>query len=182
MKSFLTRGGRTIVVSVAEVATVEVDLDVATGGASGGVVDVEAAFVEAVRRNITDGLALTTRARVRAAQRVLSCREEWSDRAISEVCGLSPGTIGRLRSEQRRATGESPLTKRIGRDGRKRPVNAGMARMNIINAARNEYGDDCGSTRSLSSKPCRHREALPAVQAPCCGRSTVGVEQLHTCV
>jgi AraC-like DNA-binding protein len=63
------------------------------------------AFVEAVRRNIDHGLPLTIADRSKAGEHLLQRHPDWSDRRIAEVCGLSPHTIARLRSEA--AGGES---------------------------------------------------------------------------
>lgn len=76
-------------------------------------------FVLAVRLNAQHGLPLTRIDRVRAAERIIGMRVEWSDRMIASVTGLSHKTIGAIR---RRSTGEIlQSNSRIGRDGRVRP-------------------------------------------------------------
>jgi hypothetical protein len=78
------------------------------------------AFVLAVRLNATHGLPLSLADRRAAAVRIMRERPEWSDRAIAEVVGLSPKTVSAVRA---RSTEEIPqLTRRVGRDGRVRPV------------------------------------------------------------
>lgn len=59
------------------------------------------AYIESVRRNVANGLALTLRERKDAATRILHIEPEWSDRRIASLCGLSHETVGKLR---RRAT------------------------------------------------------------------------------
>jgi ParB-like chromosome segregation protein Spo0J len=87
--------------------------------------DDAAAYVEAVRANVSHGHPLTLGERRHAAWRVLMLHPEWSDRAVAEVCGLSPKTAGVIR---RRSSGEIPqLERRVGRDGRTRPAHARRA-------------------------------------------------------
>ncbi len=84
--------------------------------------NVDEAFAEAVRRNVTHGLPLTLKDRTAAANRMLRSCPEWSDRRIGEACGLSPKTVARLRKE---ASSEGEIVtseSRVGRDGRSRPV------------------------------------------------------------
>lgn len=92
------------------------------------------AYVEAVRRNIAHGRPLTVRERERAAVRMLAAHPEWSDRRISEVCGLSPKTVARHRPD---ATVENPqLRTRVGRDGKRRPTDPALARLHIAAVVR----------------------------------------------
>ncbi|PSM44812.1 hypothetical protein C6Y14_01410 [Streptomyces dioscori] len=88
--------------------------------------DDEEAFVLAVQANISHGLPLPRSDRNAAAERIVSSHPEWSDRAIASVTGLSHKTVGAIR---RRASGEIPQSHtRLGRDGRKRPVDAAEGR------------------------------------------------------
>jgi hypothetical protein len=81
------------------------------------------AFIESVRRNVTHGLPLTVGDRRRAALRVLARNPEWSDRRIASLCGLSGKTIARLRRQGLdRGDVVVPMERRIGRDGKFRPV------------------------------------------------------------
>lgn len=85
------------------------------------------AFVLAVRLNATHGLPLTLADRKAAAVRIVCERPRWSDRAIAEVVGLSPKTVGAVRA---RASEEIPqLPERVGRDGRVRAVRGPGARV-----------------------------------------------------
>jgi hypothetical protein len=77
------------------------------------------AFVEAVRANTTHGKPLVLAEREAAAVKILDSHPDWSDRAIADVCGLSPKTIAGVR---RRSTDGVQCDARVGRDGRVRPV------------------------------------------------------------
>jgi hypothetical protein len=80
------------------------------------------AFVLAVRANSSFGKPLTLAERERSARRILLSHPQWSDRLIAEACGLSGKTVANLRP---RATEEMAQLnmRRIGRDGKSRPVN-----------------------------------------------------------
>jgi ParB-like chromosome segregation protein Spo0J len=108
---------------------------------------VEAAYLEALRRNLHQGLPLSLRERKQACRHVLLANPQWSDRRVAEACGLSPGTVGRLgaglgRSIQQdqlngqdRSTAQNgQLNGRKGRDGRFRPVDRMRSRERIIAA------------------------------------------------
>ncbi|GHF02052.1 hypothetical protein GCM10014715_67700 [Streptomyces spiralis] len=84
------------------------------------------ALVIAMKANGSHGLPLSKADRVAGAQRVLGSHPDWSDRAIAGITGLSAKTIASLRERSAIAT---PLGgKRIGQDGRRRPVDAGEGR------------------------------------------------------
>jgi ParB-like chromosome segregation protein Spo0J len=80
------------------------------------------AFLVAVASNIKHGLPLTLADRRAAAERIVGQRPEASDRSIAELSGLAAKTVAAIR----RNSGD-PLphaTRRLGRDGRIRPLNA----------------------------------------------------------
>ncbi|MEU0290510.1 ParB N-terminal domain-containing protein [Streptomyces sp. NPDC006147] len=84
------------------------------------------ALVIAMKANGAHGLPLSKADRLAGAQRVLGSHPDWSDRAIAGVTGLSAKTIAALRG---RSAIAAPLGgKRIGQDGRRRPVDAGEGR------------------------------------------------------
>ncbi|MER5451351.1 ParB N-terminal domain-containing protein [Streptomyces sp. NPDC002766] len=84
------------------------------------------ALVIAMKANGLHGLPLSRADRVAGAQRLLGSHPDWSDRAIAGIAGLSAKTIASLRERSAIAT---PLGgKRIGQDGRRRPVDAGEGR------------------------------------------------------
>jgi ParB-like chromosome segregation protein Spo0J len=91
------------------------------------------AYVEFVRCNVGHGLALTLDERRAAVRRILTTHPELSDRSVASVCGLSPKTVARLRRGTD-GTSKSPAAranKRVGRDGRQRPVDSSAARARI---------------------------------------------------
>jgi len=95
----------------------------------------EAAFLEALRLNSRQGLALTLKEREHAAQRVLEAHPDWSDRRIGGLCGLSPTTVGRLRLlVARPAVHPGQMDGRIGRDERIRPLDSGALRRRVTQA------------------------------------------------
>jgi transposase-like protein len=89
---------------------------------------IDDCFVLAVRANTMHGKPLTLAERQRSAERILGTHPYWSDRAIAETCGLSGKTVAQIRE---RATEEFPQLssgRRIGRDGRARPIDPGENR------------------------------------------------------
>jgi hypothetical protein len=88
------------------------------------------AFIEGVRANVSHGRPLTLRDRRRAAHRVISTHPDWSDRAISRACGLSPKTVAR----ERRAVAPAGTVAdgRIGLDGRVRPIDPEARRAEVV--------------------------------------------------
>jgi hypothetical protein len=88
--------------------------------------DADAAFVEAVRANVTHGLPLTLADRKAAARRIAQRFPQWSDRAVAAASGLSPATVCSLRERVTEDSGQ--LHTRVGRDGRRRPVDASPGR------------------------------------------------------
>jgi ParB-like chromosome segregation protein Spo0J len=91
--------------------------------------------LEFVRRNVSHGLPLTLAERRAAARRFVSSCPELSDRGIASVCGLSPRTVRRLREEAgaaaERTNGTRRGQRRIGRDGRVRPIDPKATRVRI---------------------------------------------------
>jgi ParB-like chromosome segregation protein Spo0J len=77
--------------------------------------------LEAIRVNTRHGLPLTLAERRVCGTAVLRDHPEWSDRRIAEICGLSPKTVAVLRETA--LVGEDlRQDRRVGRDGRARPV------------------------------------------------------------
>ncbi|GAB3259006.1 ParB/RepB/Spo0J family partition protein [Kineosporia babensis] len=84
------------------------------------------ALVLAVKANTHHGLPLSKTDRIRGAQRVLGAHPDWSDRVIAGITGLSARTVASLRV--RSGDGSDQPAKRLGRDGRRRPVAGGEGR------------------------------------------------------
>jgi len=76
------------------------------------------AFVLAVRTNTTHGLPLTATDRQAAATRIIASHPELSDRAVAGIVGLSARTVSNLRKR----AGDTLPQRRLGRDGRLRPL------------------------------------------------------------
>jgi ParB-like chromosome segregation protein Spo0J len=79
----------------------------------------EDAFVVAVIANTAHGLPLTRSDRKAATTRIINSFPTFSDRSIASVTGLSAQTVASIR---RQTAAGSAATKRIGRDGRVRPL------------------------------------------------------------
>lgn len=92
-------------------------------------VDESQVFVLAVKCNITHGMPLSLTDRRAAACRILVSYPHWSDRKIARVTGLSPGTVGAVRT---RSTDQSEQPNmRVGQDGRHRPVDWSASRERV---------------------------------------------------
>lgn len=98
--------------------------------------DLDDAFVEFVRRNVSQGLALTLDERRRAAARVLASHPTWSDRRIAQLCALSPKTVAGLRRSAGGGGAKPVDGLREGRDRRLRPVERGSARTRALEVLR----------------------------------------------
>lgn len=80
----------------------------------------EEAFILAVKSNTLHGLPLSRADRISGAKRILAWHRDWSDRAVAAATGLSAKTIAGLR--HRSADEVADGSKRLGRDGKRRPV------------------------------------------------------------
>jgi ParB-like chromosome segregation protein Spo0J len=121
------------------------------------------AWCEAIHRNTQHGLPLRLDDRRRAAQELLTKCPAWSDRHIAEICGLAPGTVGRLRLTS--GTGLPHGPQRVGRDGRLRPVRSESNHQRILDAIRahpqsslraiaHEVGTSAETVRRVRRKLC----------------------------
>lgn len=85
------------------------------------------ALVLAIKSNTLHGLPLSRADRIASAKRVLVAHPDWSDRAVAGVAGLSAKSIASLRNS---TTGDAQFSgKRLGRDGKRRPVTTGEGRL-----------------------------------------------------
>lgn len=139
--------------------------------------DPEEAFLEAIRRNTRHGLPLTLREREDAAAQLLSLHQDWSNRRVAELCALAHGTVSKIR-EQFCPTGEAEQlnNKRIGRDGRVRPVDSTETRKRIAEALAStpqatareiaaQVGASPTTVASVRSK-LRHASGIDETQRP----------------
>ncbi len=83
------------------------------------------ALVLAIKSNTLHGLPLSRPDRISGTKQILLAHPDWSDRAIAEVAGLSGSTVAALRS---RSTEVQQFSKRLGRDGKRRPIANGDGR------------------------------------------------------
>ncbi|MEU3173079.1 ParB/RepB/Spo0J family partition protein [Streptomyces sp. NPDC007000] len=83
-------------------------------------------FLLSVSANIKHGLPLSQDDRVAAARRVFTTHPEWSDRMVASLTGLSPRRVAAMRSQISEGTPQP--ARRIGRDGRSRPVDITQGR------------------------------------------------------
>jgi len=87
----------------------------------------EDAFVLAVRLNARHGLPLPRADRTAAVERILTTHPHLSDTVLAGICGVSDKTVASIRRTVSDG-GESEVEHRIGRDGRRRPVDATAGR------------------------------------------------------
>jgi ParB-like chromosome segregation protein Spo0J len=76
----------------------------------------------AVALNVSHGRPLSTEDRVSAAERIFTTHPQWSDRAVAAVAGLSARKVSEIRQNMVGALLHSD--RRIGLDGRSRPVDS----------------------------------------------------------
>ncbi|WP_328536604.1 ParB/RepB/Spo0J family partition protein [Streptomyces sp. NBC_00344] len=94
------------------------------------------ALILAVATNVAHGRPLSTADRTAAAKRIFDSRPQWSDRAVAAVAGLSAKTVSQLR----KGTEAAQSGRRIGRDGRARPVDSSHGRELAGELIRNNPG------------------------------------------
>lgn len=84
------------------------------------------AFAAGVEANVTHGLPLSLSDRRNAVAQILADKPELSDRACAHITGLSKSTVAKIRAS---SGGEGRhADKRIGNDGRIRPLNGNEGR------------------------------------------------------
>lgn len=89
--------------------------------------NADEAFMRAVRENVRHGYPLSRADRSAAAARIMKAHPSMSDRAIAELSGLAAKTVARIR--QRSTAAVPQLNRRIGRDGRVRPISSAEGRL-----------------------------------------------------
>jgi hypothetical protein len=120
----------------------------------------EEAFIRAVEQNVAHGLPLTLADRKAAAARILGWRPALSDRSVASMTGLSPKTVGAIRT---RLPEEIPrLDGRQGRDGRLRPLDSSERRLRAAEMIRQNPG---ASLREIAASAGVSPETARRVQA-----------------
>jgi hypothetical protein len=97
------------------------------------------AFVIAVHANVSHGKPLTLGERRAAAKVILADFPECSDRWLASVCGLSPSTVRGVRAANAQSSRDNGST-RVGRDGRRRPVDRGGLPVRVAEAVASNPG------------------------------------------
>lgn len=115
------------------------------------------AFVEFVRRNVSQGLSLSLLERRDAALHILTTNPEWSDRRIGEACALSAGVVGRIRAD----SPSFETDRRLGRDGRLRPRDSLAVRGQIVDALQ---ADPDASLRAIARRTHTSPETVRRVK------------------
>lgn len=138
------------------------------------------AIILALRANVSHGLPLSLADRKAAAQQLLECHGEWSDRSISVSAGLSAKVIAKLRCASEDG---QQLHGRIGRDGRRRPLNAAAKRVWAAEVLSSQPGVSLRQVgRAVGLSPGTVRDVLARVQRgedPVPGRTAAGDSQSY---
>jgi hypothetical protein len=96
--------------------------------------------------NVAQGRPLSLADRRAAAELIFSCRPHWSDRAVAAVAGLSAKKVSEIRAG---APGMYQCERRVGRDGRARPLNSAQGRELAGRLIRDDPG---ASLRTIARK------------------------------
>ena len=133
------------------------------------------AFLLGVRANTTHGKPLSLAERIWAASRILSTKPELSDRVIASICGLSPHTV----ATRRTAVATNDQARRVGADGRTRPLTSRVARdqaAELMLAFPNESNRDIARSVGLSEATVRdvRHETERAAEVSTEGRDKFG--------
>lgn len=123
--------------------------------------DIEV-FAEAIQANVKHGKPLSRDERRAAAQELLARCPNRSDRWVAEVCGLSHSTVGSLRQLSRETV--SPV--RIGRDGRRRPVDPSAGQAAVVSILADNPGATIRQAAGIAgvAPSTVHRVAAAATQ------------------
>jgi ParB-like chromosome segregation protein Spo0J len=87
-----------------------------------------------IQANIRHGKPLTRSERQTAAMSLLALAPERSDRWLADICGLSHTSVARLRRIFEGAEPNSSSPSRLGRDGRRRPLDPAPGRTQVARA------------------------------------------------
>ena len=82
------------------------------------------AYLFGVSANTTHGMPLTLAERLSAVSHILELQPGLSDRRIADVCGVSPRTV----AARRKAAPTTDVARRVGVDGRTRPLSSRVVR------------------------------------------------------
>lgn len=99
---------------------------------------VDDAYVAAIEANSASGLPLSMAERRAAASRIIATHGDRSDRWIARVSGLSAGVVAEIRNCS--SDGSERSNRRVGRDGRVRPLDTGEGRLLASRLMREDPG------------------------------------------
>ncbi|WP_422769374.1 transcriptional regulator protein [Plantactinospora sp. WMMC1484] len=139
------------------------------------------AFQLAVRANVTHGLPLTLAERQAAAARIIVSSPDLSDRSIAGIAGIAARTVAALR-ESFAADGAGSPQRRIGRDGKVRPLSTAEGRhiaSQVIAASPDaplreiarQAGISVGTARDVRARVRAGQDPVPAQQRDRAGAS-----------
>jgi ParB-like chromosome segregation protein Spo0J len=123
------------------------------------------AYFEFVRRNVGHGLPLSLDERRAAVHRIVRTHPDRSDRGIAALCGVSPKTVARVRQELGARGALVPVTTRVGRDGRARPIDPVGVRERILEELER---DPEASLRCIAKKVGASPETVRTVRSRLC--------------
>ena len=133
------------------------------------------AFVLAVKANTTHGLPLSLGDRTLATERIIGSQPTWSDRAIAAAVGLGARTVGNIRRRMQDEADVVPVTARIGRDGRVRPLDNSVGRLRAsalikqrpeasLREIAREVGVSPSTVRDVRQRMQRGEDPLPQIR------------------
>jgi hypothetical protein len=129
------------------------------------------ALVLAMRSNSAHGLPLSRADRIAGARNILAVRPDWSDRAVAEAAGMSAKAVASLRGGA--GTPGPAGDRRLGRDGKWRPVHASEGRTRVaecltahpeasLRAVARAAGVSLGTAHDVKEQLRREAEPGPA--------------------
>lgn len=133
------------------------------------------AFALAVKINTRHGLPLSKEERQAATARLIEMYPSWSDRRISQQAGVSPTTVALIR----RCSSVQPehLHARVGRDGRRRPIDTRPGRQAAAEILKKEPSASLREiARQAGVSPGTVRDVRRRIQA---GESPLTTIQQH---
>lgn len=140
------------------------------------------AYLLAVQANVTHGLPLSISDRRAAAERIIASHPHMSDRAVGEISGLAARTVAGIR---RRSDGTTPTpNKRLGKDGRLRPLNGAEGRKKAAKILEEDPEislREVGRRAGISPATVRDvRQRLERGEAPVSGRRPASASDADT--
>jgi ParB-like chromosome segregation protein Spo0J len=135
------------------------------------------AFVLAVQTNIRHGRPLSPADRAAAAERIMISHPDWSDRAIAAAAGLGTRHVAEIRRRREDSGAGQPVRRRMGRDGRIRPVDFAEGRLRASEVIREQphaslrqiarqAGVSPTTARDVRNRLRRGEDPVPSMRGP----------------